>query len=325
VVWATRKFQHYLLGTIFTLETDHKPLEWLESHKQSYARSQRLEQWSLELCAFNFNVAYRPGNNNQCADLLSQLPVSVVAWESPLSKQELLDAQEQDPILSVVRQQLLLQDPDSVPTSSSWKKFPLCHYRQLWPQLILNDSILYRVMKSPTMIKHKKLIVVPQSLNLEHAHDLAGHPGMDRTLTRLMQTAYWVGMPKDVGHYYSCCLICQAHPTPLQPVIASRPWEMVAVDVLKVSTSPQGNGYLLVAKDYFSKWPFAMPMPDQKAERIVKTLRDHIFTMVGPPEKLHSDQGRNFESQILADLCKAFQITKSRTTPYHSMGDGLVE
>jgi len=100
---------------------------------------------------------------------------------------------------------------------------------------------------------------------------------------------------------------------------------MVAVDVLKVPTSPQRNGYLLVAQDYFSKWPFAMPMPDQKAERIVKILRDHIFTMVGPPEKLHSDQGRNFKSQILTDLCKAFQITKSRTTPYHPMGDGLVE
>jgi len=44
-------------------------------------------------------------------------------------------------------------------------------------------------MKSPTMIEHKKLIVVPQSLRqllLEDAHDLAGHPGMDRTLTRLM-------------------------------------------------------------------------------------------------------------------------------------------
>ena len=70
-----------------------------------------------------------------------------------------------------------------------------------------------------------------------------------------------------------------------------------------------------------------MPIPDQKAEQIVKILRDHIFTMVGPQEKLHSDQGHNFESQILADLCKAFQITtyKSRITPYHPMGDGLLE
>ena len=66
-------------------------------------------------------------------------------------------------------------------------------------------------------------------------------------------------------------------------------------------------------------------MPDQKAERIVKILRDQVFTLVGPPQQLHSDQGQNFESHILSELCKAFQVTKSHTTPYHPMGDGLVE
>ena len=41
-----------------------------------------------------------------------------------------------------------------------------------------------------------------------------------------------------------------------------------------------------MAQDYFSKWPFAISMLDQKAERIVKILRYHVFTMVGPQEKL---------------------------------------
>jgi len=100
---------------------------------------------------------------------------------------------------------------------------------------------------------------------------------------------------------------------------------MVAIDVLKVPMSQHGNQCILVAQDYFSKWSFAMPMPDQKANRIVRILKDQIFTMVGPPEKLHSDQGQNFESCILSELCKAFKISKSRTTPYHPMGDGLHE
>ena len=100
---------------------------------------------------------------------------------------------------------------------------------------------------------------------------------------------------------------------------------MVAVDVLKVPVSSRGNQYVLVVQDYFSKWPFACAMPDQKADRIVQVLRDDVFSLVGPPQKLHSDQGRNFESRILADLCAAFGVKKSRTTPYHPMGDGLVE
>ena len=54
-------------------------------------------------------------------------------------------------------------------------------------------------------------------------------------------------------------------------------------------------------------------------------MKDEVFTLVGPPQRLQSDQGRNFESTLLRDLCKAFGVEKSHTTPYHPMGDGLVE
>ena len=70
---------------------------------------------------------------------------------------------------------------------------------------------------------------------------------------------------------------------------------------------------------------FARAIPDQKAERIVQSLRDDVFTLVGPPQRLRSDQGRSFESRILSDLCTAFEVKKSHTSPYHSMRDGLVE
>ena len=333
IIWATRKFRHYLLGTSFTVETDHKPLEWLESHRQSHARSQRLERWSLELRAYDFNITYRPGKHNQCADSLSRLPVTIVGWDQPLNAQQIGKAQQRDSTLSVVRAHLYA-NPSSAPTSSDWKRFPLRRYKQLWSQLTLSDSVLYHTVKSPTMVEKKWLFIVPRSLQkqfLTEAHEHAGHQGAERTLDRLMQNAYWVGMARDVAQYCSHCIKCQTTkacpgvPAPLQPVIASRPWELVAVDVLKVPMSLQGNEYILVAQDYFSKWPFAVPMRDQKAERIVRILKDQIFTVVGPPEKLHSDQGRNFESYILSELCKAFRITKSRTTPYHPMGDGLVE
>ena len=251
-MWATRKFHHYLLGTSFTLETDHKPLEWLQSHKQSHARSQRLERWSLELRAYDFKITYRPGKDNQCADTLSRLPVSLVASETPITLQQIATAQNQDPILSIVCAHLK-DNPGTVPTSNHWQKFPLRRYKQLWSQLKLSNQVLYRVVKSPTMVEDKMLIVAPQSLHqffLEEAHDRAGHQGSERTLDRLSQTAYWVGMAKEVSQYCSHCFTCQTAkalphtPVPLQPVIASRPWELVAVDVLKVPMSRNGNEYI---------------------------------------------------------------------------------
>ena len=80
-----------------------------------------------------------------------------------------------------------------------------------------------------------------------------------------------------------------------------------------------------MAQDYFAKWPFTLPIPDQKTERIVHILKDQIFTVMGSPEKLHSDQGRNFENHLLLELCKAFRITKFGTTHYYPMRDGQVE
>ena len=50
-----------------------------------------------------------------------------------------------------------------------------------------------------------------------------------------------------------------------------------------------------------------------------------LFSTLGIPEVLHSDQGQNFESTILNNTLEAFGIQKSRTTAYHPQGDGMVE
>jgi len=332
IVWATHKLRHYLVGAHFVIETDHKPLEWLQSKRCSHARSQKLERWALQLRAFDFSIKHRQGSCNQHADALSRKPVAMVAISTTLDINTIAAAQQSDPVLSAVLRQMALKEAPS--HTSNWRRFPLKRYQQIWSQLTIHDSVLYRKVKTPTMQEEKLLLIVPKSLQrqlLMNAHDKAGHQGADRTMARLSEAAYWVGMGKDVNNYCYHCVTCQRtkaasrHPAPLQPVVTSRPWELVAVDILKVPMSRQGNQYVLVAQDYFSKWPFAIPLSDQTAAKIVCALKDQVFTLVGPPQRLHSDQGRNFESHILRELCKAFGVTKSRTTPYHPMGDGLVE
>ena len=332
IVWAIHKFRHYLIGAHFLLETDHKPLEWLEATKASKSRSQRLERWSLELRVFQFSINHRRGAENQHADALSRHPIQVVTVESSLDHAAIARAQGSDPVVSqLVSQMKANQPPQNI---GHWRKFPLRRYLQLWSQLVLQNSVLYRKVKHPLTTEEKLLIVAPSFLRKEFlhmAHNAAGHQGTDKTIARLSEFTYWVGIAKDAGHYCTHCVTCQMAKAParppasLQPIVTRRPWEMVGVDILKVPMSSKGNQYLLVAQDYFSKWPFAIALPDQKAATIVRVLRDHVFTMVGPPRRLHSDQGRNFESHILSELCKAFGVEKSHTTPYHPMGDGLVE
>ena len=99
---------------------------------------------------------------------------------------------------------------------------------------------------------------------------------------------------------------------------------MVAVDILTVPVSTQGNRYLLVVQDYFTKWADTIPLPNQKASTITSALIK-LFSTMGMPEIVHSDQGQNFESTILKQTLDAFGISKSHTTAYHPEEDGLVE
>ena len=76
--------------------------------------------------------------------------------------------------------------------------------------------------------------------------------------------------------------------------------------------------------DYFTKWAEAVPLRDQTAATISAAVIK-ICCSFGIPEVLHSDQGRNFESQLFRDVMTAFGIQKSHTTAYHPQGDGMVE
>ena len=72
-------------------------------------------------------------------------------------------------------------------------------------------------------------------------------------------------------------------------------------------------------------WVEVYPIPNQEAITVARKLRDELFCRFSLPEQLHSDQGRQFESEILTHLCKFLHIDKTRTTPYHPQSDGLVE
>lgn len=94
--------------------------------------------------------------------------------------------------------------------------------------------------------------------------------------------------------------------------------EMVGVDVLGLFTATgRGDCYMLVALDYFTKWPEASVVPDQSATTTADKLVDEMFSWFGVPEQLHSDQGQNFEAKVSKEVCRRMGMEKARTTPLH--------
>ena len=71
VLRFTHEFQHYLLGRLFVVRTDHNSLTWLMSFKNIEGQ---LARWMEQLSQFDMSVVHRPGKYHINADALSPIP-----------------------------------------------------------------------------------------------------------------------------------------------------------------------------------------------------------------------------------------------------------
>ena len=112
----------------------------------------------------------------------------------------------------------------------------------------------------------------------------------------------------------------------MQSIKKGSPLQMVATDILGPFPESQGgNNYILVIADYFKRWTKAYPIPNQEATTIARKLTDEFFFGYSIPKQFHSDQGHQFKSELIAEVCKLLKVSKSCTTPYHSQSNELVE
>jgi transposase InsO family protein len=83
--------------------------------------------------------------------------------------------------------------------------------------------------------------------------------------------------------------------------------------------------HALAIVDHFTRFVVAVRTQDQKAESVLKVLRDHWITLFGPPTKLLSDNGANFKSSLLNETTQKLRIHRVFTTPYQPQCDGGCE
>jgi len=140
-------------------------------------------------------------------------------------------------------------------------------------------------------------------------------------------------MGSDVRLRVRQCKICQASKHGRLPgeagqrrLYAERPWQVVAVDLVRpMLPTPRGNSWILVLTDHFTRWADALAIPDASAPTVARVLDQHVFCYFGLPEQIHSDQGAQFQPQLMSDLCRLWGVNQSRTTPYHPHENGVVE
>ena len=66
-------------------------------------------------------------------------------------------------------------------------------------------------------------------------------------------------------------------------------------------------------------------LPNQEARTVADKLVNEVVCQFCIPLIIHTDQGRNFELALFAEMCQLLDIKKTRMTPYHPQSDGMVE
>uniref|UniRef100_A0A5S6QWK9 RNA-directed DNA polymerase n=1 Tax=Trichuris muris TaxID=70415 RepID=A0A5S6QWK9_TRIMR len=337
LVWAVEQFRPYLYGVKFSVRTDHNCLIWLKNFKEPEGQVAR---WMERLAEFNMEIKHRPGKKHSNADAMSRRPcrqcangpehisqlnqgddmvAAIVMNLGEVTRLEMEQSQRETSDMSTVMNWIRNASwPEQCPGGAGME------LSSFWKQkhsLVVRDGLLCRVRQARAWKPETFQVIVPWKLRnnvLEMLHDSAagGHFGAKRTLEKARQRFYWPGMKKDATLWCLRCHRCGARKcqkgrTPLVCIETGYPMQRVGMDFLGPFPSTRNeNRYVLVIADYFTKWTEAYACSTMEVKEIAELLVSQFFTKFGPPDVIHTDQGRTFEASLMRNLFELFGIKK---------------
>ena len=355
VVEAIKHFHKYLYGQEFSLRTDHSALQWLLHFKDPEGQ---IARWLERLQSYDFKIEHRKGRIHGNADALSRRPCpsDCKHCKKMEEKQESIEVRRMEAVAAEAwsNEQMRtaqLSDGDladvigwlEAGVRPTWNQIVekgavVKSYWAQWDSLRIDNGVLKRLWESVDGTTQTMQTILPRSkinevLQVVHDGTSGGHLGVNKTLAKVRQRFYWVNCRRDVEDWCRSCTICGASKGPrvrtrgqMQQYNVGQPFERIAIDVAgPFPESAQGNKYVMVVIDYFSKWPEVYAIPNQETVTVANMLVDNWISRFGVPLELHSDQGRNFESNVFQEVCTTLGIHKTRTTPLHPQSDGMVE
>ena len=74
-------------------------------------------------------------------------------------------------------------------------------------------------------------------------------------------------------------------------------------------------------QDDLTRYLIVTPMANQEATTVAEKFVENVVCFTGAPNELVTDQGTNFMSQVMKDVCSLLKIKKINTSAYHPQGN----
>ncbi|EYB84337.1 hypothetical protein Y032_0318g2346 [Ancylostoma ceylanicum] len=324
----------FVYGLRVEVCTDHQPLMALFNRSNVSARVLR---WALELQKYNLKMVYLKGAANKVADALSRGTVNTQHVErsdsipnelivATISEENKWTSQlRNDPVYGKVITALENDDAQNkVEFPGVARSYTTSDFVLFQGYLCFADKENYRKVVPR---KHRKEVFLDA-----HPALLAGHFGPRKILRALTKEFFWETVRKDVLQWADECKNCILHnqksemTPPLKPILTTKPYEMIGIDILEMGLTSSGNRYILSVIDHFTKYGGAYPVDSKSAETVARVLFEKwMAESCRFPRSILSDQGGEFDNKLLSELSRILGIRQVFTKGYNPRENGSTE
>lgn len=315
ITQAVMKWQHYLLGRKFLIQTDHRSLwelvlQVIQTPEQQF--------YLAKLMGFQYEIVYRSGSSNQVADALSR--------QGEPGDEAIAECQF---FAITTAQATILEHLQEVHESH-----PRCV--ELRNQITQGTAPTeYSVRNRFIFFGDKYFVPDDQELQTEllgyfHSSPIGGHGGILKTFTGLSELFFWDGLKTSVQNFVRNCLICQqtkystSKPMGLlQPLpIPTRPWEELTMDFIVGLPPSHGYTAIFVIVDRLTKGVhFAALKPKFTARTVADQFVATIVKLHGFPLHIISDRDPIFFSSFWLGIMHNSGTKLHYSSAYHPQTD----
>ncbi len=355
VVLSIEKFYNYLEVQPFHLITDNSALYFVLS--RSHKLGSKLARWSQKILSLPFTVQHVKSNGNPVADALSRVfsdlsenhKVEIVheedtkildqtkipkkfrsvnsklsSKEVPIKKTVTINAITDFPLVFKSIKEYQKQDPDIIQIYQSIKnhtnsdKFSLSKGVVIYKKLPRSKGQIYL----PTGI-------FDMVYEYYHSSEHGCHPGVNRTFRKINEHFYKPGLYQEVKRRVTDCVICKMskpaqrnYEGKLISTPSKQCFEKGYIDFAgPYVKSKNGNSYIFIYVDHFSKFTFLMATRDCKSKTVIKNLEENVFKNFSTCKSLVSDNSTSFTSNLMAQYVFSKGIKHYKIIPYKASGN----
>ena len=329
IVTAVKHYKSFLMNNQFEVRTDNAACTYVLKKPDL---SPKLSRWAIQLADYDFTIIHKSGRTNTVADALSRAEVTAIDGEDNTkprnpNEEDMKTDQKRDYYLGPIWRYMVKDRFPKDATKADRKRIKSESFK-----FTVKHGVLYRQRDL------RRMLAIPanqRQVLLYAVHDNidAMHPGVNKTYQRLKDYYWFPRMYAEVENYVRQCYSCQTRKNPagitrvpLGTFMAKGPYEVLSMDFMgPFVESEKGYKHILVFTDHFTKWCTIIPTKDQLAKTVADAYIERVFCVFGASKVLLSDRGKNFMSNLMAEVNKVLNVERKFTTPYHPQCNGQVE